>query len=110
MCYAAAKKTNNSHLNSLDRRNDERVNQNAKILTFGNDTTFRKAHVIECTEEGARVVLSEKVRASDIIGVVVILKSRRIRTFARVAWTTGINKSRTVAGLEFLQLGSGLAA
>ena len=110
MCYVANKNKNVSHLNSLNRRSGERTNLKAEVLTFGNDTSFRKAHVIECTDTDARVVLTEEVRAGDIIGVVVILENRRIRTFARVAWTTELNEARTVAGLEFLQLDRGLAA
>jgi PilZ domain-containing protein len=110
MCYAAAKEKRNSHLNSLDRRSGERVNMKAEILTFGTDTNFRKAHVIECSEDDARVVLAEEVRPGDIIGVVVILENQRIRTFARVAWVTSINKARTVAGLEFLNLDTNRAA
>lgn len=107
MCVAENKNKAVSH-NSLDRRYSERVNTKAEILTF--DTEFRRAHVIECDQRGARVVLTEKVSQDDIIGVVVVRGHRRTRTFARVAWTTLINDSRAVAGLEFLKLGFRLTA
>ena len=104
MCYVAKKTKLVTYVNSLDRRTDERANQEAEILTFGNDTQFRKAHVIECSENGARVVLTEKVSTGDVVGVVVTRGHRRTRTFARVAWTQSINSARTVAGLEFMKL------
>ncbi|MFA5506616.1 MAG: hypothetical protein WC314_19045 [Vulcanimicrobiota bacterium] len=105
MCYVAVKNKKVSSVNSLDRRGDERVNKGAEILTFGIDTKFRKAHVIECSQDGARVVLSQAVSANEVIGVVVIRGRFRTRTFARVAWTQSINSARTVAGLEFMKLG-----
>ena len=104
MCYVAKKTRLVSYVNSLDRRTNDRANQEAEI-----DTQFRKAHVIECSENGARVVLTETVSNGDIIGVVVTRGHRRTRTFARVAWTQSINSARTVAGLEFMKLDYGIA-
>lgn len=92
-------------LNSLDRRSDHRVNKTAEILTFADEARFRQAGVIECSTSGARVVLSYDVQQNDTIGVVVQTENGRIRTFARVAWTSPLNHRSTVAGLEFLPLG-----
>lgn len=88
----------------LDRRNDSRDHFQAEILTYGDRAKFDKAHVIECSNDGARVVLAQKVSAEDVIGVVVVKGNSRLRTFARVAWTSPLNSVRTVAGLEFLKI------
>ena len=103
------KQKSDRRLNSLDRRAGQRVNKRAEILTFADEARFRQAGVIECSSSGARVVLSQRVEPNDTIGVVVQTENGRIRTFARVAWTSPLNQMSTVAGLEFLPLGLGRA-
>lgn len=95
--------------NSLDRRDNRRCLKDAEIMTFHNEARFFRSGVIECCERGARVVLGHKADVNDTIGVIVVSEGRRMRTFARVAWTKKLNASTTVAGLQFLKLGFNLA-
>jgi hypothetical protein len=90
--------------NSLNRREENRELREAQILTFGDDAQFRHTPVIECSQRGARVVLSQQVQKNDTIGVIVMCNGSRTRTFARVAWTQPLTTRKTVAGLEFLSL------
>lgn len=91
--------------NSLDRRDARRQLRKAEIKTFHNEARFHNSAVIECSECGARLVLGYETSVGDTIGVIVISEGRRVRTFARVAWTKKLNPSTTVAGIQFLKLG-----
>jgi len=90
--------------NGFNRRRAARVLCQARISTFWNDARLQPTPVIECSLRGARVVLDFPAQVNDNIGVVVESAGRRLRTFARVAWTTTLETSKTVAGLEFLDL------
>lgn len=89
---------------TIDRRANKRQMQNATIHTFWEGTEFSKVPVIDCTADGARVIVSEDLQKNDKIGVVVQSPTGRIRTIARVAWTTRLNEVTLIVGLEFLRL------
>ena len=88
----------------LDRRTNRRRNKKAEILTFHNEARLHKSAVIDCSDDGARIVLGHDAAVNDTIGVIVISEGRRWRTFARVAWVKKLNPSTTVAGLQFFKL------
>ena len=91
-------------INSLDRRSRPRKSLKAEILTFWNDARFRRSPVIDCTPDGARVILNHPGEKNETIGVIIETSGQRVRTFARVAWVKQWNSTSQIAGLEFMKL------
>lgn len=89
-------------INSINRRQDRRKKREA-MISYWADAGIRPAAVIECSGNGARVVIKGNVKTNDKIGVLIESEGRHTCTFARVAWTSQLATSKTVVGLEFLR-------
>ena len=90
-----------ANFNSLDRRDLPRQAVAATIYAPWKDNLLKVCPVIECTNRGARVVLSGPVERNEQLSLIVTTEGKRLRTCARVAWTSNLSNGTSIVGLDF---------